>query len=337
MSGPTYDSAAWRRCVIGMPDLTPVRKLVLLALETFADYRDGSNAHPGIEALAAMCNLTARAVRDALNSGRDLGLIERTELANRRRGKSDVYRLLSTGTVIPPEVRSTGTAVPPESSVWGNRHVDSGGTATSILGEPPFPPPTQAPTQAPRGESPEPGTAPAAAAPDSNAPSPNPSANGEPATPDPDPFDYPDNDPDGAPADDDPPTADELTAAAELPPPPMHGPQAFPEPEPSRYCPQHPRGTSDKCRDCGDARKRHAGWDHRRRAFTAALRPARDAWIAACRECEDHDADGRCGGWVRDPWDELPAPVRCSHPRLVRAYAARHPESIFTIPTRAAS
>jgi hypothetical protein len=143
-------------------DLSPDQKLVHLALETFADYRDGTNAHPGIEALAEMCNLDPRTVRDALGLGRYLGLTDRTELANRRRGKSDVYRMLSTGTVVPPdagstgtvvppEVASTGTVVPPVAPVWGNGCVDSGGTATSILGEPPFPPPTQAPTQAPRG------------------------------------------------------------------------------------------------------------------------------------------------------------------------------------------
>ncbi|BBZ22904.1 hypothetical protein MHIB_13220 [Mycolicibacter hiberniae] len=167
-----------------------------------------------------------------------------------------------------------------------------------------------------------------------------PAANSEPATADPDQFgdDSPEDQPvaDAAPATAEPPsTPDEIAAAAKLPPPPMNGPQSFTEPEPSRYCPKHPGGTSGSCPDCRDARRCREVWDQRRRGFNAALRAARDAWIAACRECEDNDADGRCGGWVLDPWDELPDPIRCGHPRLLQAYAARHPD--FTIPSRAAS
>src|SRR4051812_885148 len=114
MSAATYDGAAWRRHVIGMPkaDLSPDQKLVHLALETFADYRAGTNAHPGEQVLAEMCNLTTRAVRDALARGRGLGLTERTELANRRRGKSDVSRMLPTETTVRADRPSPGRPTP---------------------------------------------------------------------------------------------------------------------------------------------------------------------------------------------------------------------------------
>ena len=60
MNGAPYDSAAWRRHVIGLPkaDLSPDQKLVHLALETFADYGDGTNARPGIQALAECATST---------------------------------------------------------------------------------------------------------------------------------------------------------------------------------------------------------------------------------------------------------------------------------------
>ena len=102
MSGSTFNSAAWRWRVIATPKtaLSPSQKLVLLMLETFADYRDGTNAHPGIQVLAEMCGLTPNAIGTALGRGRDLGLIERTEPANRGGGKSDVYRLVFTPTAV---------------------------------------------------------------------------------------------------------------------------------------------------------------------------------------------------------------------------------------------
>lgn len=97
----------WRNYVIGCTDLTPAHKVVLLGLELFADYPAGTNARPGIEALAHRCDLKERVVRLALERGRQLGLIEQTERANPKRGFAAVYRLLrapdSTGTSVPLE------------------------------------------------------------------------------------------------------------------------------------------------------------------------------------------------------------------------------------------
>jgi hypothetical protein len=118
----------WRRNVLRYADLTPAQKLVLLALEGFADYPAGTNARPGIEALAIACGLKERVVRLALERGVDLRLIQQTARANPKAGRAAVYRLLSTGTTMPLEndfnrhetdfnrhesVISTGTLVPP--------------------------------------------------------------------------------------------------------------------------------------------------------------------------------------------------------------------------------
>ena len=98
MSRPPLDRTAWLRQVIGASreHLSAAQKVVLVALSTFADYRDGSNARPGVDLLARLCNLTPNAVGTALGRGRDLGLIERTAPANRGGGKADVYRLIVT-------------------------------------------------------------------------------------------------------------------------------------------------------------------------------------------------------------------------------------------------
>jgi len=90
----------WRASVLGCVDLTAAHKVVLLALETFADYPAGTNARPGTERLAEMCNLKTRAVEGALQRGRDLGLIERTARANPKRHLAAVYRLVSTRTSV---------------------------------------------------------------------------------------------------------------------------------------------------------------------------------------------------------------------------------------------
>lgn len=82
----------WRDYVLGAKALTLAQRIVLLALETFADYADGTNARPGIEGLMRKCGLTERAVETALKRGRELGLIQRT--ANGFKRHAAVYRLV---------------------------------------------------------------------------------------------------------------------------------------------------------------------------------------------------------------------------------------------------
>ncbi|WP_078324538.1 MarR family winged helix-turn-helix transcriptional regulator [Mycobacteroides salmoniphilum] len=82
----------WRDYVLGAEALTLAQRVVLLALETFADYRDGTNARPGIDRLMQKCRLTDRAVEKALKRGRDMGLIHRTANGSGRRAA--VYRLV---------------------------------------------------------------------------------------------------------------------------------------------------------------------------------------------------------------------------------------------------
>ena len=84
----------WRQYVLGCPDLTPAQRVVLLALETFAVYPAGTNARPGVDALAQMCGFGRRVVLSALDAGRRLKLIEPTARANPVRGWVAVYRLL---------------------------------------------------------------------------------------------------------------------------------------------------------------------------------------------------------------------------------------------------
>lgn len=111
---------AWRRHVLGAPELTHAQRLVLLALETFADYADGTNAHPGETLLASVCDLQPRAVRYALGRGERLGLIAVT--ANAKRGSATVYRLVPvpmTGTAVPPIPALTGTLVPVKPELSG--------------------------------------------------------------------------------------------------------------------------------------------------------------------------------------------------------------------------
>jgi hypothetical protein len=108
---------AWRKHVFGHADLTAAQKLVLLALETFADYPAGTNAHPGVTLLAETCGLGMRVVEGALHSGRELELIERTGRANPKRGRAASYRLLSTRTAVQVEDDSTRTGVRPENEL----------------------------------------------------------------------------------------------------------------------------------------------------------------------------------------------------------------------------
>lgn len=145
----------WTRLVLSCPDLTPSHKNVLLALETYADYRTGGNAHPGIERLAADCDLGERAVRYALERARThepdcppdcsahLGLIHRTRAANSRVGRAAVYQLTlpaeasTTGTPMPVNNPSTGTPMPVNESTTGtlihhDRHAHDTTTGTHV-------------------------------------------------------------------------------------------------------------------------------------------------------------------------------------------------------------
>jgi hypothetical protein len=131
----------WRRYVFGCPDLTLAERFVLLALETFADFPDGANAHPGITVLAEFCGLKERVVRYALEQACDLKLIDQTDRANPKAGHAATYRLLplpvSTGTTVPLETDfnrhetdfkrhetgvSTGTPVPPTNKEIPNQN-----------------------------------------------------------------------------------------------------------------------------------------------------------------------------------------------------------------------
>ena len=161
MSGSLFNSAAWRRRVIGMhkTELSPSQKLVLLMLETFADYRDGTNAHPGIQVLAEMCGLTTNAVGTALRRGRDLDLIERTDVANRGGGKADVYRLVLTPTAVGATSPFTPTAVGVTAVDYPNGDEAITPTATTRLPQRPLVPPTQDQLNIKEG-SPWPGTSP---------------------------------------------------------------------------------------------------------------------------------------------------------------------------------
>lgn len=111
---------AWRRRVFAFAnaDLRHAQKVVLLALETFADFPAGTNARPGITNLAAMCALDERTVRFALKAGERLNLIEQTARANPKRGLAAVYRLLpqpvSTGSADPVDEVSIGSVDPLE-------------------------------------------------------------------------------------------------------------------------------------------------------------------------------------------------------------------------------
>ncbi|MFN3005120.1 hypothetical protein [Mycolicibacterium wolinskyi] len=122
---------------MGRKELTAAQKTVLVALETYADYRDGTNAHPGQSNLAEMCSLTTRAVQDALARGIELGLIECTAPANPRASRAAVYRLVfaesTTGTAVLVNEPITGTAVPVNNSTTGTAvRVNNSTTGTAV-------------------------------------------------------------------------------------------------------------------------------------------------------------------------------------------------------------
>ena len=115
---------AWVRLVLSYDRtvLTGAQKTVLIALETYADYRDGTNAFPGEENLATDTALTTRAVRDAMKRAREIGLIVRTALENPKAGRAAVYRLampVSTGIAVPVDNSITGTTIPVDNTITG--------------------------------------------------------------------------------------------------------------------------------------------------------------------------------------------------------------------------
>lgn len=151
----TFDQRRrWARMVL-RSELTGGQKAVLFALETYADYGDGTNAHPGEILLAEDCGMTTRAVRTALDRGKALGLIQQTQPANPKAHKAAVYRLVvppvaganlerSTGTGVPVNNSTTGTLLPVETGSTGTPvPVDnfSTGTVASVLPERTFLPP----------------------------------------------------------------------------------------------------------------------------------------------------------------------------------------------------
>ncbi len=121
----TFDNRRqWTRLVLRMPakDLSAASKTVLLALEGYADYRDGTGAHPGEQNLAEASGVDVRTVRRALATGRTLGLIQQTAPANPKAHKSAVYSLTlpahaasSTGHTSPVNNSTTGHTSPVES------------------------------------------------------------------------------------------------------------------------------------------------------------------------------------------------------------------------------
>lgn len=103
----------WIRTVLGMPkqDLPDAQKVVLLALETFADWRDGTNARPAVATLSTMCNCDRRTVTRALARGRQLHLLELT--ANAAQHHPAVYRL-----VLPAGLEAARQDSPDLSEEW---------------------------------------------------------------------------------------------------------------------------------------------------------------------------------------------------------------------------
>lgn len=104
----------WRRRVFGHRELTAAHKVVLLCLETYADYRDGANARPGNDTLAASCLVDEKTIRRSLDAGARLGLIEMTAPANPKAHKAAVWRLISSGLQSPVDSVSSGLHSPVE-------------------------------------------------------------------------------------------------------------------------------------------------------------------------------------------------------------------------------
>ncbi|SHX09261.1 helix-turn-helix domain-containing protein [Mycobacteroides abscessus] len=123
------DRRKWTRLVLRMPsaELSASCKTVLLALESYADYRDGTGAHPGEENLSKAADVNVRTVRRALATGRALGLIEQTSAANSKAGKAAEYSLtlpggaaVTTGHPCPVDNSTTGHPSPVDNSTTGH-------------------------------------------------------------------------------------------------------------------------------------------------------------------------------------------------------------------------
>lgn len=121
----------WRDYVLGAETLTLAQRVVLLALETFANYHDGRNARPGMDKLTQKCGLTDRAVEKALKRGRELGLIQRT--ANGYPGQKAEYCLVPVSKSL-----NGGTGILGESPNGGSGNDgNSPRSGTGISGESP--------------------------------------------------------------------------------------------------------------------------------------------------------------------------------------------------------
>ncbi|OCB45565.1 hypothetical protein A5721_16350 [Mycobacterium vulneris] len=123
------DRRRWTKLVLRMPstELSAANKTVLLALESYADYRDGTGAHPGEQNLSEAAGVDVRTVRRALAAGRNLGLILQTAAANPKAGKAAEYSItlpgpngISTGQPSPVNNSTTGHSSPVNNSTTGH-------------------------------------------------------------------------------------------------------------------------------------------------------------------------------------------------------------------------
>jgi hypothetical protein len=148
----------------------------------------------------------------------------------------------------------------------------------------------------------------------------------EPAAPEP--LDYGDDPPEDQTATNDEPAASAAASAAPphiaaLPVALIHWPDEYPECKPAERCPTHADWNTDedgpvpKCGACGDRRKAPEAWEARRSKWFTRRGDARRAWNTECGECDDE-------GWILDPWDELPAPLRCPHATIWWAWWQHH-------------
>lgn len=116
----THDQRGrWVRMVL-RSELPASQRMVLFALETFADWGGGGNAHPGEILLAETAGVDVRTVRRAIAAGVKLGLIEQTRPANPKAHKAAVYRIVVPPVLAAVEPVSTGHHGPVETSTTGH-------------------------------------------------------------------------------------------------------------------------------------------------------------------------------------------------------------------------
>lgn len=117
----THDQRGrWARRVMGA-EMPASQCMVLFALETFADWGGGGNAHPGEILLAETARVDVRTVRRALKAGVDCGLIEQTRPANPKAHKAAVYRLVVEPVLAVVDDGSTGHHSPVNNSTTGHQ------------------------------------------------------------------------------------------------------------------------------------------------------------------------------------------------------------------------